>query len=150
MDPRASGGVHITRDLLGMAARDRCGGRHVCLGERPSRKLVTDNLGNFGNRGDRHRLSTPSTPQDDATSTLSGAPALPCFKVIAVTEVIGYRRGHPCKWNWLDNLARSPLTPRFLLLVKLVISLDPLRSLYSLAPLVLVAIPSTIRWPRRC
>jgi hypothetical protein len=31
MDPRASGGVHITRDLLGMAARARCGGRNVCL-----------------------------------------------------------------------------------------------------------------------
>src|SRR5687767_11266100 len=30
-DPRASGGVHITRDLLGMAARARCGGRHFCL-----------------------------------------------------------------------------------------------------------------------
>src|SRR5215213_6177326 len=31
MDPRASGGVYITRDLLGMAARVRCGGRNVCL-----------------------------------------------------------------------------------------------------------------------
>jgi hypothetical protein len=31
MDPRASGGVHITRDLLGMAARARCGGGNVCL-----------------------------------------------------------------------------------------------------------------------
>ena len=31
MYPRASGGVHITRDLLGMAARARCAGRHVCL-----------------------------------------------------------------------------------------------------------------------
>ena len=27
MDPRASGGVHITSGLLGMAARGRCGGR---------------------------------------------------------------------------------------------------------------------------
>ena len=78
MDPRASGGVHITRDLLGMAARARCGGRNVCLGERPMRKLVTDNLDNFSNRGDSHRLSIPSTPQDEATLTLSLAPALPC------------------------------------------------------------------------
>src|SRR5215207_5583802 len=31
MDPRASGGVHITRHHLGMAARARCGGRNVCL-----------------------------------------------------------------------------------------------------------------------
>ena len=31
MDPRASGGVHITRDLLGMAAIVRCGGGNVCL-----------------------------------------------------------------------------------------------------------------------
>ncbi len=37
----------------------------------------------------------------------------------------------------LDNLARSSLTPRFLLLIKLAISLDPSRSLYSLVPLVL-------------
>src|SRR3954452_4723834 len=31
MDPRASGGVHITRHHLGMAARIRCGGGNVCL-----------------------------------------------------------------------------------------------------------------------
>src|SRR5688572_20581691 len=31
MDPRASGEVLITRDLLGMAARAGCGGSHVCL-----------------------------------------------------------------------------------------------------------------------
>ena len=132
MDPRASGGVHITRDLLGMAARARCGGRNVCLAEHPTPKLVTDNLDNFSNRGDSHRLSTPSTPQDKATLTLSLAPALPCSEVIKVTEVIGYRRGHPCKGRRLDNLARSPLTPRFLLLVKLAISLDPLRILVFL------------------
>jgi hypothetical protein len=55
------------------------------------RKLVTDNLDNFSNRDDRHRLSIPSIPQDKASPTLSLAPALPCSKVIAVTEVIGYR-----------------------------------------------------------
>jgi len=103
--------------------------------------VVTDNLDNFSNRDDRHRLSTPSTPQDEATLTLSLAPTLPCSKVIAVTEVIGYRRSPPYKWRRLDNLARSPLTPRFLLPVKLAISLDPLRVLYSLTPLVLMAIP---------
>src|SRR5215211_1745751 len=53
-------------------------------------------------------------------------------EVIAVTEVIGYRRSHPCKWRRVDNLARSPLTPRFLLLVKLAILLDPLRILVFL------------------
>ena len=78
MDPRASGGVHITRDLLGMPATVHCGGRNVCLAERPLRKLVTGNLGNFGNRADRHRLSIPSTPQDKPTPTLSLAPTLPC------------------------------------------------------------------------
>jgi hypothetical protein len=46
--------------------------------EHPPPKLVTDNLDNFSNRGDRHRLSIPSTPQDRATPTLSGAPTLPC------------------------------------------------------------------------
>ena len=97
------------------------------------RKLVTDNLDNFSNRDDRHRLSTPSSPQDEATLTLSLAPTLPCSAVIAVTEVIGYRRGHPCKWRRLGNPARSPLTPRFLLMVKLAILLDPSRSLYSSA-----------------
>jgi CheY-like chemotaxis protein len=91
------------------------------------RKLVTDNLDNFGNRADSHRLSTSSTPQDEATLTLSPAPTLPCSAVIAVTEVIGYRRSPPCKWRRLGNLARSPLTPHFLLMVKLAISLDPLR-----------------------
>jgi hypothetical protein len=101
--------------------------------EHPTPKVVTDNLDNFSNRGDSHRLSTPSTPQDKATSTLSVAPTLPCSAVIAVTEVIGYRRGHPCKCRRLDNLARSPLTPRFLLMVKLAILLDPSRSLYSSA-----------------
>ena len=53
-------------------------------------KLVTDNLDNFSNRGDSHRLSTPSTPQDEATLTHSLAPTLPYSEVIAVTEVIGY------------------------------------------------------------
>ena len=62
-----------------------------------------------------------------------------------VTEVISYRRGHPCKWRQVSNLARSPLTPHFLPMVKLAISLDPLGSLCSLAPLVLVAItPSPV------
>jgi hypothetical protein len=74
-----------------MAARARCGGGNVCLAEHPPPKLVTDNLDNFGNRGDRHRLSTASSPQDEATLTLSLAPTLPCSEVIAVTEVIGYR-----------------------------------------------------------
>jgi hypothetical protein len=46
--------------------------------EHPTWKLVTDNLDNFSNRGDRHRLSIPSTPQDKASPTLSGAPTLPC------------------------------------------------------------------------
>jgi hypothetical protein len=41
--------------------------------------------------------------------------------VTEVIEVIGYRRGHPCKWRRLDNLAGSPLTPHFLLMVKLAI-----------------------------
>jgi hypothetical protein len=59
------------------------------------RKLVTDNLDNFSNQGDSHRLSTPSIPQDEATLTLSLAPTLPCSAVIAVTEVIGYRRSYP-------------------------------------------------------
>jgi hypothetical protein len=81
------------------------------------RKLVTDNLDNFSNRGDSHRPYTPSTPQDEATLTLSLAPALPCSKVIKVTEVIGYRSGHPCKWKRLDNLAGSPLSPHSLLLM---------------------------------
>jgi hypothetical protein len=31
MDPRASGGVHITRDPLGMAASAGCGGGNACL-----------------------------------------------------------------------------------------------------------------------
>ena len=31
VDPRASGGVRISRDLLGMPAIVRCGGRNVCL-----------------------------------------------------------------------------------------------------------------------
>jgi hypothetical protein len=44
----------------------------------PLRKLVTDNLDNFSNRGYSHRLSTPSTPQDEATLTPSLAPTLPC------------------------------------------------------------------------
>src|SRR5215218_3887003 len=74
-----------------MAARARCGGRNVYLAEHPPPKLVTDNLDNFGNRDERHRLSTPSTPQDEATLTLSLAPTLPCSEVIAVTEVISYR-----------------------------------------------------------
>jgi hypothetical protein len=116
-----------------MAARARCGGRNVYLAEHPPRKLVTDNLDTFSNRGDKHRLSTPSTPQDKATPTLSLAPTLPCSKVIEVTEVIGYRRSPPCKWRRLDNLAGSPLTPHFLFMVKLTISLDPSRSLYSSA-----------------
>jgi hypothetical protein len=63
--------------------------------EHPPPKLVTDNLDNFSNRADSHRLSTPSSPQEKATLTLSLAPTLPCSKVIAVTKVIGYRRGHP-------------------------------------------------------
>src|SRR5688572_25706000 len=54
-------------------------------------------------------------------------------EVIAVTEVIGYRRSPPCKWRRLGNLARSPLTPLFLPMVKLAILLDPSRSLYSSA-----------------
>jgi hypothetical protein len=100
------------------------------------RKLVTGNLDNFGNRGNRHRLSTPSTPQDEATLTHSLAPTLPCSAVIAVTEVIGNRRGTRASGDG-ETLAWSSLTPHFLLMVKLVISLDPSRSLYSLAPLVL-------------
>src|SRR5215208_2873851 len=92
MDPRASGGVHITRDLLGLWQLELAAvGRNVCLAEHPTPKLVTDNLDNFSNRGDSHRLSTPSTPLDKATLTLSDAPALPCSEVIEVTEVIGYR-----------------------------------------------------------
>jgi hypothetical protein len=63
--------------------------------EHPMPKLVTDNLDNISNRGDSHRLSTPSTPPDEATLTLSLALALPCSEVIAVTEVIGYRRSYP-------------------------------------------------------
>src|SRR5215217_474349 len=55
------------------------------------RKLVTDNFDNFSNRGGSRRLSTPSTPQDKVTPTLSLAPTLPCSAVIAVTEVISYR-----------------------------------------------------------
>ena len=56
-------------------------------------------------------------------------------EVIVVTEVIGYRRSYPCKCRRLDNLARSPLTPCFLLLmIKLAIFLEPLRSLYSFTP----------------
>jgi hypothetical protein len=55
-------------------------------------------------------------------------------EVIAVTEVIGYRRGYPCKWRRPDNLAGLPLTPHFLPMVKLAILLDPLRSLYSFTP----------------
>ena len=39
MEPRASGGVHITRDLLEMAARARCGGRNVCLAADLSARL---------------------------------------------------------------------------------------------------------------
>src|SRR5215213_7416617 len=74
-----------------MAARVRCAGRNVCLAEHPTPKLVTGNLDNFSNRGDSHRLSTPSTPLDKATLTLSDAPALPCSEVIEVTKVIGYR-----------------------------------------------------------
>jgi hypothetical protein len=31
MNPRASGGVHIIRDPLGMAARAGCGGGNACL-----------------------------------------------------------------------------------------------------------------------
>ena len=53
-------------------------GGNVCLAEHPTPKLVIDNLDNFSNRYDRHRLSTPSTPLDEATPTLSGAPTLPC------------------------------------------------------------------------
>ena len=40
MDPHASGGVHITRDLLGMAARARCGGGNVCLATDLSARLA--------------------------------------------------------------------------------------------------------------
>jgi hypothetical protein len=123
-----------------MTARVRCGGRNVCLSEHPTPKLVTDNLDNFSNRDDKHRLSIPSTPKIRLLSLfllLRRSPA----EVIEVTEVIGYRRGHPWKWIRLDNLAGSPLTPHFLLMVKLAVLLDPLRILYSLAPLVLVAIP---------
>jgi len=58
---------------------------------------------------------------------------VPSTSVTEVIEVIGYRSGHPCKWSWLDNLAGSPLTPHFLFMVKLAVSLDPLRSLYSSA-----------------
>src|SRR5215217_7733812 len=76
MDPRASGGVYITSDLLGMPARARCGGGNVCLAEHPTPKLVTGNLDNFSNRGGSRRLSTPSTPQYEATLTLSLAQAL--------------------------------------------------------------------------
>src|SRR5215212_9938077 len=91
-NPRASGGGHITRDLLGgMPARVRCGGRNGCLAEHPPPKPVTDNLDNFSNRGDSYLLSIPSTPQDKATSTPSLATMLPRSKVIKVTEVIGYR-----------------------------------------------------------
>jgi hypothetical protein len=58
--------------------------------EHPTPKPVTDNLDNFSNRADRHRLSIPSTHK---------VGLLPLFlslrrsstKVIAVTEVIGYR-----------------------------------------------------------
>jgi hypothetical protein len=46
--------------------------------EHPPPKVVTDNLDNFGNRADSHRLSTPSTPQDKVTLTLSLAPEFPC------------------------------------------------------------------------
>jgi hypothetical protein len=104
--------------------------------EHPTPKLVTDNLDNFSNRGDNYRLSTPSTPQDKATPALSLAPVLPC------RGYRGYRsyrlpKSHPCKWRRLDSLAGSSLTPRFLPIVKVVSSLDPLRLLYSLAPLLL-------------
>jgi hypothetical protein len=132
MDPRASGGVQITRDLLGMAARAGCGGGNACLAEHPTPKPVTDNLDNFSNRGDSHRLSTPSTHNMRLLSLfllLRRSPA----EVIEVTEVIGYRRSHPCKWRRLGNLAGLPLTPHFLFMVKLAISLDPSRSLYSSA-----------------
>src|SRR5215213_4841010 len=79
MDPRASGGVHITRDLLGLWQLELAAvGGNVCLAEHPTPRLVTDNLDNFSNRADRHRLSIPSTPQDKATPTLSVAPTLPC------------------------------------------------------------------------
>jgi hypothetical protein len=133
MDSRASGGVHITRYLLGMAARARCGRRNVCLSEHPMRKLVTDNLDNFSNLGDKHRLSIPSTPRDKATLTLPLAPTLPCSEVIAVTEVIGYRRSHPCKECGVRD-DRAKLSSRLLLLmVKLAVLLDPSRSLYSSA-----------------
>src|SRR5215211_5944521 len=73
MDPRASGGVYITSDLLGMPARVRCGGGNVCLAEHPTPKLVTGNLDNFSNRGGSRRLSTPSTPQYEATLSLAQA-----------------------------------------------------------------------------
>ncbi len=70
--------ISLERSLRTMAARAGCGGRHVCLAEHPTPKVVTDNLDNFSNRGDSHRLSIPSSPQDEATLTLSGAPTLPC------------------------------------------------------------------------
>ena len=57
--------------------------------------------------------------------------------VTEVIEVIGYRRGHPCKWRRLGNLAGSSLTPLFLPILKVAILLGPLSILYSLAPLVL-------------
>src|SRR5829696_7815175 len=115
-----------------MAARVRCGGRNVCLAEHPMRKLVTDNLDNFSNRGDSHRLSTPSTPQDEATLILPLAPTLPCRGYRGYRSYRSPKR-HPCKWRWLDNLAGSSLTPLFLPMVEVVSSLDPLRILYSSA-----------------
>jgi hypothetical protein len=73
------------------------------------RKPVTDNLDNFSNRDDSHRLSTPPTPQDEAALTLSLAPELPCSAVIAVTEVIGYRRSPRASGDglitWLGHLS---------------------------------------------
>jgi hypothetical protein len=101
--------------------------------EHPMRKLVTDNLDNFSNLGDKHRLSIPSTPRDKATLTLPLAPTLPCSEVIAVTEVIGYRRSHPCKECGVRD-DRAKLSSRLLLLmVKLAVLLDPSRILYSSA-----------------
>ena len=41
-------------------------------------EVVTDNLDTFSNRGASHRMSTPSSPRDEATLTLSLAPTFPC------------------------------------------------------------------------
>ena len=91
MDPRASGGVHITRDLLGLWQLELAAvGATFASRSTPPPRLVTDNLDNFGNRGDSHRLSILQPHKMRLHSLfllLRRSPA----EVIAVTEVIGYR-----------------------------------------------------------